>query len=1477
MKTLYKAGILFLLISLNVQAQTWTKVRGDAQADEQLQNIRGCGTFSSQFPVEENQDILFSAEIESNVAVTLLIQAPEIPTRYWKKVAYPRIGEKQTVYAFYNVRNARKLQVNLTISALPNKQDAVTHIHSVKLEPVKLRELNLQRKKEFSGVTSLREPCTIIIPRQQAEGADYAALAAQIQSRLPSQANIVTDEQACRNDGPEILPEFAERHLIIIGNLDSNRAIWPAYTRMLAASDAYYPGPLGYEVRTAVNVLNNGRNHIIIGSSSAEGIRMAVDKFLELLEPELPFLHEIKLDGECRDRVQADIELWKQFPDGPFPQKEAGYHTIRRWYHNAIAYYWTRDPFYRNLARELYKPVLEDMAYTHHYIMEWLYKTWRQVVMTDLHTPEEKAQTEKLLLQNYLELQTGADLTWFRYWTEPYEKLSITSRHVTAPLMCLVETSDYMRNNLELPSPLAELVDFTWDESSRAMRGFIMTNRQDSIPGEPGGGGLEEISLSAFRFALKYQCHEFFNSGKAREWSQKEFFNESNMRDNVLFRHRFNYKMIFSMLAAYFREGSWKYYAEQSSFNVFNQSMFDDRYVCGIGIYQSNIEPRLPEEDLRLGVVRTSLADRLNAQSFNRLFFQVNPEVLDRDPVDMVTFRSRLDDQGAFLALSGTKRYIANPGEIVQFTTQRNAWLHNGWTALYNNSIGVPFERNMLHVNRSRQPDDARAIFSALADLQWSLDIPEGSIQAARLHISPWNGVDWKRAVYAFAPDCYLVHDSIKAMEEDTYDIGVTWNPMFNTEPNTVNALHSSQGKFRFSITCAGKGFALETNTEDFRKNLAAKLNSRFSYHGALQPGQQLGASAMLQVNRNLQLLDLENGQIAISEKGRNLATVSFSDQGFLEINRQRLVASKCSNLMVAGESLFQSLEPVDLYWDFEQAKIWFAAGRAPEKVSIEQNQRAFQLCQQYLDQIPLPTDTAEAAEDTQKDTQKDTPAEVLPEKLWHWSGLTRPQVILTGYQNKQNFDLGEVVPICEIRNIAIEGALAETMQVSNDGQNWREIQLQPVWMPGQTTRNYGETHPTEKYYQKALLEPPQSFRFLKSPVPQQLAFYRSDIYVPDCPLKFIATKPNILVSTEVVKAWPRRYTLDNTSFVNLDHDGKELFQFHTPIGLHELKVLDYPESESIGMVGADTSITFFNQNGAIIRKISVHDDLQKFHQRYGRSNTRQPAAGFPATYALGTWRNPVELVATRYGQLSFYDAKGQLRGVLAGGSYGMQQMLNKGGDFNNDGQDEQLAIGPHSFVHLEGSPEPSVRNPGTHIFWPEVFDKSEHKFPVGWNINFGTWGAKTFVFETIERPESYAVLLITQTFVTVYDTATRRITWSWVALAPVRAAAIRNDVGQECLAVVCQEDRSISLLKWDAASEKPTLQQKISVPDEINAAHIGSDGTVYLAGNLGLYSLHEATLLKRMNGTFTDVKTLPGKLLTAEGNGIVSCWKIEP
>jgi phosphoglycerate dehydrogenase-like enzyme len=56
----------------------------------------------------------------------------------------------------------------------------------------------------------------------------------------------------------------------------------------------------------------------------------------------------------------------------------------------------------------------------------------------------------------------------------------------------------------------------------------------------------------------------------------------------------------------------------------------------------------------------------------------------------------------------------------------------------------------------------------------------------------------------------------------------------------------------------------------------------------------------------------------------------------------------------------------------------------------------------------------------------------------------------------------------------------------------------------------------------RPILNSGNNFLFLKSPVPQQLAFYRSDRQVPDCPLKFIATE-QIFASS----AYPSKKSMD--------------------------------------------------------------------------------------------------------------------------------------------------------------------------------------------------------------------------------------------------------------------------------------------------------------------------------------------------------------
>jgi len=54
---------------------------------------------------------------------------------------------------------------------------------------------------------------------------------------------------------------------------------------------------------------------------------------------------------------------------------------------------------------------------------------------------------------------------------------------------------------------------------------------------------------------------------------------------------------------------------------------------------------------------------------------------------------------------------------------------------------------------------------------------------------------------------------------------------------------------------------------------------------------------------------------------------------------------------------------------------------------------------------------------------------------------------------------------------------------------------------------------------------------------------------------------------------------------------------------------------------------------------------------------------------------------------------------------------------------------------------------------------------------------------------------------------------------------------------------------------------------------HIDQDGNVFLAGNQGLYEVNKQSLTKIKDGSFTDVKTIGAKLLTAEANGLITCW----
>lgn len=221
-----------------------------------------------------------------------------------------------------------------------------------------------------------------------------------------------------------------------------------------------------------------------------------------------------------------------------------------------------------------------------------------------------------------------------------------------------------------------------------------------------------------------------------------------------------------------------------------------------------------------------------------------------------------------------------------------------------------------------------------------------------------------------------------------------------------------------------------------------------------------------------------------------------------------------------------------------------------------------------------------------------------------------------------------------------------------------------------------------------------------------------------------------------------------------------------------------------------------------------------------------------------------------------------------------MPHILSRGCDFNGDGVEEQVALGPNTLVHIDGTDKSYVRAPGSHIFWPEVYSKTECGYPVSWNINFGTYGAKVLCFKQLDFGTGKYVPVVARTYLGIYDGKTRKYVYVRVPLSPISAADIVRTGPSAWKGVISQEDNSVTVFDWKQTLSSPVLS-KLSIPDEINAVHITKSGRVFLAGNKGLYELEGNRPVRRLKGMFTDVNSRENELLTAEADGTVSCWKI--
>ena len=107
-----------------------------------------------------------------------------------------------------------------------------------------------------------------------------------------------------------VTPERLDRHCILLGQFWNNAVLERLYAGYFDPTDALFPGPGGWELRTVCNPFHLGHNCVVVTGSDLAGCRKATAKLPGLIEgagpqSRIPFLHQVLLAGEAA-QLEAD-------------------------------------------------------------------------------------------------------------------------------------------------------------------------------------------------------------------------------------------------------------------------------------------------------------------------------------------------------------------------------------------------------------------------------------------------------------------------------------------------------------------------------------------------------------------------------------------------------------------------------------------------------------------------------------------------------------------------------------------------------------------------------------------------------------------------------------------------------------------------------------------------------------------------------------------------------------------------------------------------------------------------------------------------------------------------------------------------------------------------------------------------------------------------------------------------------------------
>lgn len=679
---------------------------------------------------------------------------------------------------------------------------------------------------------------TIIYP---AADSGYRALAQAISDAIHERCGVrpdlVSDSDVIPTRADRLPEPYRNRPLVMLGSLNTNRALLPLYANFYCATDAVYPGADGYDLRTLVNPYGTGHNVILAGGSSHAGVKRAVDRLCEVIRRangavEVPFLHEVELAPDLAGQLAA----WTHTPLNDTGLKESRarglqFYTdlIRTLGAYTITWWWTADERYALVARDSLRALNDQIGDSYgdwHYLAERVLRALPLLTAAGYLSDADIARTDELLLNTAL----GTQNDW---WRMRHDQPPFGHRHHGKGTYEFLLLARYLRDHAN-PNPEVRALCDQWISECCTYLDAVGRARIDDQDDESTLNNLANL----FWYALGEERYDFFESGNARLITERVLALHDNIGTGagqggygeglagaMYFQQEATVQIASS--AFYYQDGELKWILEHLP-NLSVPQRYGFLHFAPVFVHKFDTGSELPAIEpstLRgikvLPVTGHQYAINVNppenveysGHMVNALETWQRAEGIDFNRLpqergfDKMVFRGGFQRHDPYLILQGYQGGYRWQGHmqaancIVRFAQAGHLFL------IQNTSRHSHYDKNGLFISSGFNDTPLPPITEWLA----VDDFERVGLSATRL--AEVHGTDWTRHVFwsKTGDGCYVVIDNVDFKADAPYSMTCTWRTL-GYAAQAGRRWISDQGDHRFTLVA---GADLPTTCEE--------------------------------------------------------------------------------------------------------------------------------------------------------------------------------------------------------------------------------------------------------------------------------------------------------------------------------------------------------------------------------------------------------------------------------------------------------------------------------------------------------------------------------------------------------------------------------------------------------------------------------------------------------------------------------------